>query len=1371
MTLLELTRRIRPRPLVLAAVLAHFAAGAGASSTEPWIETPFTAEAGAVITAAEELTAGAGSPVVVLYRDTSYAFDAAGRATYRQRLVYRILSVDGLEGWSATEIGWEPWHQERPQVRARVISATGIEYWLDAATLSESPAPATALDLYGDRRILEAPLPAVTVGAVVEEEVLVRDKEPLFAAGTAEVHHLKMFAPVERGRLTLEAPIDLPLRYGVRLQPELEPHREVRDQRVYLNFEYRDMPAVESIETGLPSHQARFPHVAFSTGGSWQEIAELYSQIVDEKIGDGRVAALLGSLPDPAGSQTERIAQLLARVHEEVRYTGLELGAASIIPATPETTLQRKFGDCKDQATLLIALLREEGIPAYVALLNAGFGKDVDTQLPGFGRFSHAIVYIPASPPIWIDTTDPTARAGELPAVDQGRWALIASPNTENLIRTPSAQAADNLTIETRRIFMAGHGPARCVETSEYHGEPERQQRRMTSSSDRESRREAYRSYVQSAYLAEELGTVEESDPEDISRPFTLSLEALRCGRVVTDLNEAVVAIRFENLVSTLPSIIRTGNAPRHGDFVIDQPFVTEWRYQIVPPTGFAPRSLPAEERREFGPARFSRGIRVEEGEVYAHFRFDSGARRLTPEQFNATRSGVQELLSEEPLLLWFDHLGAAELAAGHARKAIELYRHFAELEPEETIHRVRLSQALLTVGLGGEARRQAGLAAELDPTSATAFWALGLALEYNEIGQRFAPGFDRPAAVAALERAVELDPDDQVPRSELAILLEHDSEGKRYGAPAELDRAIEEYRKLRADFENSALDLNLILALYWAERWEELADATLEVSDSQAGKYLRLVALSILQDPEAAIRESGNLSSTQEEQITLLSQAAHHLLIARHYQEAAALLRRAARGAPNPTAVLTRAEVLAKARPHEEATLQVADPQSLARSLMVALSRNDLDQETLEQLFLPEYLADRDAEGTALGVAFQQMRQEQVRSSDDLPVDVVMDLALSVLEATVEGDDSRGYRVRMANDVVGNVFAFRVYITTFEDQYRIAAVDTEYGQIAKEALRRVDRGDLESARQWLDWARERISARDSDDPYGFVPFAGYWTKGQEAGVEQVRLAAAILMANQLEAAEAVPILQEALAGSEDEPTRRIVQVALMSAYLGAEEDALLAELATTLLEREPSSGVAFRRRCRVLITTGRWEELDRVAGERLRALPDDPDALRYLAQSALWHRQADRVVELFERLRELDKLEAQDYNLWAWLLLFQDPVPEEALALAQRGVTLSGYRQRAILHTLASLFVELGRPTEAYQAIVQSLELNDDPVPDSDDWYVFGRIAEEYGFAELAREYYRKVKKPEEPDEEVYSAFELAQKRLKGLPKPGKRR
>ena len=110
----------------------------------------------------------------------------------------------------------------------------------------------------------------------------------------------------------------------------------------------------------------------------------------------------------------------MERLHREVRYTGVEFGAARLIPEFPAETLRRKFGDCKDKSTLLVAALRASGIDAYLALLSAGEDQDVVAGAAGprHVRPRHRLYTRRGADgaDLWIDATAEYARVGTLPA-------------------------------------------------------------------------------------------------------------------------------------------------------------------------------------------------------------------------------------------------------------------------------------------------------------------------------------------------------------------------------------------------------------------------------------------------------------------------------------------------------------------------------------------------------------------------------------------------------------------------------------------------------------------------------------------------------------------------------------------------------------------------------------------------------------------------------------------------------------------------------------------------------------------------------------------------------------------------------------------
>ena len=663
--------------LVVSWVLAWLGASSAlATPAEPWLEGAFTAEATAMVRAAARLeevrgdavngdtvSGEAASDVVMLWRDDHFSFDVGGRMTHRRHWVYRVLTPAGVEGWSATEVRWAPWHQNRPRLRVRVIDPEGGEQWLDSATALDLTAAQAGLD--GQLRMVRAALPLVA-GAVVEEEVIVSDAEPLFAAGVSVKHPLAMPVPIRRGRLTLVAPAALPLRYGVRLTPlaadcaggcQPVAHERLIGDRVEVTFDYADLPAALPAEVGLPADEPRHPHVAFSTGNRWSSVADAYGRAVSTLLTEIETRAVRRWLPDRgADPLPDRIAHVLEGLRGNLRHEPVALGSVPLLPSSPLATLRRGTGDGKDLALVMVTALRAEGIEAHVALLRAGYDLDVEPELPGLGRFNQALVHLPReNPGLWIDPADPFSRAGELASDRQGRLALVIGVETGRLVRTPVASAGDNRTLTEVEVYMAGAGPARVVETSTHHGAAERRQRLVASQVDAAGRRLGYLAYLETAYRAEALGEVEETEATDLSVPYRLRLEALRAGRAWTTADEGALAIDLSSMITTLPrELLVAGGQRRQRDFVFHEPFVAEWRYRIHPPAGMGVRALPEDRSSPLGSGRFSRVFRVEGSVVYADFRLESGPRRITADTFHAFRDAVQEQLREPALVLWF---------------------------------------------------------------------------------------------------------------------------------------------------------------------------------------------------------------------------------------------------------------------------------------------------------------------------------------------------------------------------------------------------------------------------------------------------------------------------------------------------------------------------------------------------------------------------------------------------------------------------------------------------------------------------------------------------------------------------------------------
>src|SRR5262249_26323415 len=148
---------------------------------------------------------------------------------------------------------------------------------------------------------------------------------------------------------------------------------------------------------------------------------------------------------------------------------------------------------------------------------------------------------------------------------------------------------------------------------------------------------------------------------------------------------------------------------PRKLDFELLRPFIYEVHWKIVPPPGFAPRPLPADESLTLGPAKLSRHASVDRnGVVEVNMRFDSGKTRLSPAEMHTLRVELGKLRQRDMALVTFDQVGQAHLAAGRVRQAIAEFKRLAALHPNEALHHAQIARALLGGGMGEAARSEA---------------------------------------------------------------------------------------------------------------------------------------------------------------------------------------------------------------------------------------------------------------------------------------------------------------------------------------------------------------------------------------------------------------------------------------------------------------------------------------------------------------------------------------------------------------------------------------------------------------------------------------------------------------------------------------
>lgn len=1341
----------------------------------------FSLEPKALLAVAALATPPEGTDVVVLEEQQTVIFDAEGRSIETSYMVFKVLTQKGAEEWADVSLGWEPWHEERPTLHARVITPDLAVRELDPKTVSDAPARQEQSDMYSDSRVLRAPLPAMAPGSVVEQEWVEKETAPLFGAGTVGRYYFgKIATPVQHSRLILEAPSSLTLRYVAQLLPDLQPQRTEADGKVRMVFERSSIPAWDPSDGNLPMDFPAYPVVTYSTGTSWQRMAQEYAKTVDGHVGGADIKALVANLTEGRHTRDEKAQAILAYLSKNVRYTGIEFGEAAIVPHSPAETLAHKYGDCKDKATLLVAMLRAADIPAYVALLNAGQRMDVVPDLPGMGAFDHAIVYVAAQGSdheLWIDATDDYARLGQLPLPDQGRYALIARPETDKLTQISVSASKDNVLLEQREIDLAENGPARVVETSQPQGYFESEFRRFYADKDDKDHRESLTNYVKNQYLADKLDRFDRSEPGDFAKPFEIVIESKKAKRGVTDLDDAVAAIRLEGLFYRLPEELQkressddTSSDPkpkrtRTADYQLPEPLVVEWRYKIVPPIGFQPKALPKDVQTSLGPAQLSEHFEADAaGAVHGVIRFDTVRRRYTAAETIQLRNKVAEVREGEAILISFEPTAQALLRQGKAREAFQNYRGLIVQHPTEAVHHLQIAKALLEAGLGEAARDEVRAAVKLEPKSALAQKTLGEILEFDLVGRSFRPGSDYAGSAAAFREAIRLDPDQKDEQKEivqeLAILLEYNEDGARYGAGAKLKEAVAAYQSLPQDkLISMGLQNNLAFALFYDGDFAAARKIAETLNPQPKGLIVACEAAA--NGSQAGIAEAGKRSGNDAELKQVAATAGSMLMNLRKYALAADLMQAGASG-DSAARTMGLASLLRKAQPHEDLHFH-DDPAGFVMGFFLLSLAPDLTLDRLNALasknaVLVSGKTDPEELDKALK-AGKQFRQSLARGGNS--ADVTLDIVMQALEPKGEGNDASGYR---ENLLIPGGKKMTMFVVKENGKYKVLDTTEKPNSIGLEVLDRIAANRLDDARVLLDWLREEQHLAGGDDPLSGEAFPRFWTKGKAAEASPMKLAAAaILVQTKATAAKGVAILEEARKTATSDTEKTNLALALAEGYGVLEDYARELPIIAELFKQYPESKRAFFSDVFLLRATGRGDEGEAVAQERLKKTPDDLDALHALASDASAREDYRGAHDWFQKIVDGGKAEGQDLNGLAWETLFYNRAEGPDIESGIRATQMS-QNEPNILHTLACLYAEAGKTKEAREVMIQAMDLKELDEPDENYRYLLGRIAEQYGENEVATQEYTKVAKPKESLRIPDSTYRLTQNRLKVL-------
>ena len=405
---------------------------------------------------------------VLLYDETTIVVKDAGEVRAIHRRVYRILHPGGRD----RGVFDVPFDKDTKVLNMKawcLPSGGGKEY-----EVKEKDAVETQLtegELFSDTRHRILRIPASEPGATVGYEYEQRERPYILQ----DIWWFQTADPVRQSRFVLQLPPGWRYKAVWIHHDSVTPQEDGSNQ---LHWDLADVSAIEqeaempppqSIEGRMVVNYLPPSGATANAMDSWQDVGKWYAALTtDRRLSSQDIKQKVSDLTASSKDTLSKVRALTGFAQREIRYVAIEIGIGGYQPHPAESVFANRYGDCKDKATLLAAMLHEIGIDSFYVLVNTRRGVIAPDYPPGL-NFNHVILAIslPADVPdadllaivthprygrlLLFDPTSTLTPLGYLPSYEQANYGMLTGTDGGELIHMPLLPATAN------RLSRAAH--------------------------------------------------------------------------------------------------------------------------------------------------------------------------------------------------------------------------------------------------------------------------------------------------------------------------------------------------------------------------------------------------------------------------------------------------------------------------------------------------------------------------------------------------------------------------------------------------------------------------------------------------------------------------------------------------------------------------------------------------------------------------------------------------------------------------------------------------------------------------------------------------------------------------------------------------
>lgn len=470
---------------------------------------------------AVELAAEESSSFETLLKRVVIKVHPDGTAHRYNRLVRRVLNERGVRDLDRISFYGAPGDQEVRVLTADVHHENG----------NVSQASTSRSRYYGGTSV---DLPPLTAGDVIDIEYRLDDLRVTFFGNYFSLNEAladTFTTPTWLSEVVLLVPEEFPLALHQRGFEQTVKYDVLEDGLHRYSWQVENLNAI-AMEAGMPPPTETAPMVQASSYANWNQFGTWWWDLIEEEI---RTSAAMeekvAELTANATSAKEKLTAIYNFVITDIRYNAWEFGVHGYQPYSAPVIFSRRFGDCKDKAILLRAMLSLVDIESYPVLIHSsGRREQEDLTLAMVNHFNHCIAYIPEQPGLDARFLDGTARLhplNVLPESDQGAEVLVVKPEGVERQKIPFADASDNRLEHRFEIDLSDTDGPVVRYTRVAHGRFDVSTRHRFTGS-QEEQKERAEMLITSLFgsLDGELELAQWPDFEDLSAPVQMTFVA-----------------------------------------------------------------------------------------------------------------------------------------------------------------------------------------------------------------------------------------------------------------------------------------------------------------------------------------------------------------------------------------------------------------------------------------------------------------------------------------------------------------------------------------------------------------------------------------------------------------------------------------------------------------------------------------------------------------------------------------------------------------------------------------------------------------------------------------------------------------------------